>query len=66
MQATPHTPADTEIENLIRPKSGRWIATLGVALFTGPVWGMLGTVIGMIRAFNTLAEDEASSTEAIS
>jgi hypothetical protein len=44
---------------------GKWIARLGVALFTGPIWGLLGTVIGMIRAFSTLGENSDDSATAL-
>ena len=36
----------------------RWrglLAGLGVVLFAGPLWGLLGTTISMIRAFNTIS-----------
>lgn len=45
---------------------GRWLGALGVGLFTGPLWGMAGTVAGMVRAFRTLAENQAASAEALS
>jgi len=35
---------------------GRSLAGLGVALYTGPIWGLLGTVFGMIQAFDTVSD----------
>lgn len=32
----------------------KWMAGVGVFLYSGPVWGTLGTVVGMIRAFDTM------------
>ncbi|MGY8643994.1 MAG: MotA/TolQ/ExbB proton channel family protein [Verrucomicrobiales bacterium] len=68
MEASPYTPPNSELAtDTTAPKHRRrWIAGIGVALFTGPIWGMLGTIVGMIRAFNTLAENEAASAEALS
>ena len=43
-------------DHLPPPNRGKWLARIGVALYTGPIWGVLGTVVGMIGAFNTLAE----------
>jgi MotA/TolQ/ExbB proton channel family len=31
------------------------MACIGVVLFTGPIWGFLGTVFGMIQAFNRVS-----------
>ena len=68
MEADPYTPPASEIgpEKIDQRRQGRWIARLGVALYTGPAWGLAGTAVGMIRAFNTLAEDEAASADALS
>ncbi|MBN1674541.1 MAG: MotA/TolQ/ExbB proton channel family protein [Kiritimatiellae bacterium] len=38
---------------------------VGAVLCLGPVWGLLGTVLGMTRAFNTLSESTAGSREAL-
>jgi len=67
MESTPYTPPNTEIapEESSRRAHGRWIARIGVALYTGPIWGMIGTVIGMVRAFSTLADSGDSAPEAL-
>jgi MotA/TolQ/ExbB proton channel family len=31
------------------------MAGVGVVLFTGPIWGVFGTVFGMIQAFNRVS-----------
>lgn len=68
MEAIPHTSPSAEIgaEDFSRRKRGRWFAGVGVVLFTGPVWGLIGTVVGMMRAFNAPAGDSAVSEEAVS
>ncbi len=68
MEPIPNTPLNADIgtEDFSRCKRGRWLAGLGVALFTGPIWGLLGTVVGMIRAFDALAEDNAATPETLS
>jgi biopolymer transport protein ExbB len=42
----------------------KWITMLvfGIILALGPIWGLLGTVLGMINAFGRLAESEAEVT----
>jgi heme/copper-type cytochrome/quinol oxidase subunit 2 len=47
-------------------KRGRWVAVIGVALYTGPIWGLFGTVIGMLRAFDSASANEAVSSAAMS
>ena len=50
------------------PASSKWsglVAGFGVALFTGPLWGFLWTVLGMIRAFNTIAENNPAPRQAL-
>ena len=47
-------------------KVGRWLASLGVILFSGPLWGLLGTVFGMILAFNKMSDSGAADPAAIS
>jgi MotA/TolQ/ExbB proton channel family len=37
------------------PRFGRVMAGVGVILFTGPIWGVFGTVFGMIQAFNRVS-----------
>jgi hypothetical protein len=67
MEATPYTPptADIESSSSFHRARGRWISRIGVALFTGPIWGMIGTVIGMVRAFSKLAESGDAAPEAL-
>ena len=45
---------------------GRWLASIGVVLFSGPLWGLLGTVVGMILAFNTLSDSGVAAPAEIS
>ena len=68
MEATPYTPLNPVIssDRSTRRTQGRWIARIGVALFTGPAWGMLSTVIGMALAFNTLSAKGTATPEALS
>lgn len=67
MEAKPSTPPNTEIatNDSSRCTQGRWIARIGVALFTGPVWGMIGAMIGMIRAYTTLAVSGEATPDAL-
>ncbi|HRQ89004.1 MAG TPA: MotA/TolQ/ExbB proton channel family protein [Bacteroidia bacterium] len=39
---------------------------MGLRSSPGPVWGLLGTVVGMIRAFDAIAEDSAATPETLS
>ena len=65
MEAAPYTHPNTEISpSDSSPRArGRWIARIGVAFFTGPILGLIGTVIGMISAFSTLAENSSAAPE---
>jgi biopolymer transport protein ExbB/TolQ len=36
------------------------LMTLGVLMLLGPVWGLLGTVVGMVRAFGELSQSGAA------
>ena len=38
---------------------------LGILMFLGPVWGLLGTVVGMIRAFGELGQSGAADAETL-
>ena len=44
-------------------KPSTWWLVLGVFLVLGPLWGMLGTVVGMIRAFSALSRSQAPQPE---
>jgi flagellar motor component MotA len=44
-------------------KKGRSLALWGAWLQLGPVFGLLGTVIGMIRAFSVIESEGAGSAE---
>lgn len=46
-------------------RRGRWLAATGVALFSGPAWGMLVTAFAMMRAFNTLEVAGEAETAAV-
>lgn len=35
----------------------------GALLALGPVWGLIGTVLGMVRAFGTLAQSTPTTPE---
>ena len=39
------------------------LIVVGSLLALGPLWGLLGTVIGMIRAFDTIAKADAGTPE---
>jgi biopolymer transport protein ExbB/TolQ len=39
------------------------LIVLGTPLALGPLWGIIGTVVGMIRAFGTLQEGGPAQSE---
>lgn len=41
------------------------LLVLGAILLLGPVWGILGTVVGMTRAFEKIGNSTAGSPEAL-
>jgi biopolymer transport protein ExbB/TolQ len=46
----------------MKPKTGPIsLIVIGSLLALGPVWGVLGTVIGMIHAFRTLAQSSVAT-----
>lgn len=47
-------------------RNARWVAALGVALYTGPIWGLFATAIGMLRAFESQSKNESASSETLS
>ncbi len=49
----------------MRKQNGKWCAILGVALQVGPIFGLLGTVVGMIGAFNQVLNEGQANTEAL-
>lgn len=67
MEASPYSPPRSELnsEETELRKKGRWVALAGIVLFTGPIWGLLGTIIGMTRAFNTLGDSDSATPEAL-
>jgi hypothetical protein len=62
MKNTPDTgPSAIGVTEGSVPRSkARWLAALGVALYTGPIWGLVGTLIGMLRAFDTVDKSNAA------
>jgi len=46
-------------------RAGRNAALVGLAFQIGPVFGLLGTIIGMIRAFSTMGEGGVGGSEAL-
>jgi len=52
----PSTPDHTE-------QASKWkiLRIVGICLALGPIWGLLGTVIGMIQSFGALAESGSSN-----
>lgn len=48
----------------MNPK-GKYLAICGVVLQFGPVFGILGTILGMVRAFGRLAESGPDSSAAL-
>ena len=65
MEATPYTSPNAEIasNDFSRRVQGRRLAIIGVILFTGPILGLIGTVIVIISAFSTLAESGTATPE---
>lgn len=59
-----NTPVDSK--EVVARDRGRWIATLGIALFTGPVWGILVSAATMFRTFSEIDTDGAASPDALS
>lgn len=45
---------------------GQGLAVCGILLYSGPIWGFLGTIIAMIRAFHEVSGQGAASPSAIS
>jgi biopolymer transport protein ExbB/TolQ len=41
----------------------KWWLVLGVFLVLGPLWGTLGTVVGMVRSFNAIAGSQSPRPE---
>lgn len=39
------------------------LIVIGGILALGPVWGLLGTMIGMVLSFNTLAQEQAGAAK---
>jgi hypothetical protein len=52
-------------EGSVPRSKARWLAAIGVALYTGPIWGLVGTLIGMIRAFDTLGKNSDATPEVL-
>jgi len=59
-------PSDGVTERSVPPSKARWLAALGIALYTGPGWGLVATLIGMIRAFDTLGKNSDATPELLS
>lgn len=68
MKNTPDTgpSANGATKETVPRSKARWTAALGVALYTGPGWGLVGTLIGMLRAFDTLGKNIDASPEVLS
>ena len=50
-------PLEQSLETRQQPcRYVRWLACVGVILFTGPIWGLIGAIIGMILSFITIPE----------
>ena len=51
---------DVRLEKIMK----KWITMLvvGIILMLGPIWGLLGTVVGMNNAFGHVAESEVGVT----
>ncbi len=67
MEGSPYAPprSDAAVAGLDSAKSGRGLAIVGVAFFTGPVWGKLVTVIAIMNAFGRLSSSREASPEAL-
>ncbi|MEO7100151.1 MAG: MotA/TolQ/ExbB proton channel family protein [Luteolibacter sp.] len=67
MKTSPYAPSSREI-SIDRPAKAKWsglLAGLGVALFTGPLWGCLWTVMSFIRAYNAIEESNPVPRQAL-
>ena len=64
-ESTPQISLNTEDmpDNSGHRNQGRIIAALALVLYAGPIWGMIGTIIGMMRSFNSLAQNEVARQE---
>ena len=58
--------SDTVKSSEPRHRLGYFLAITGIFLLSGQLWGLLGTVIGMIGAFNTMSEAGAADPSELS
>lgn len=63
MKANPPTlPAEGSLDQQVPSHLlGRSLAGLGVALYTGPIWGLLGMIFGLIEAFDSVSNGSESA-----
>jgi len=45
---------------------GRSLAGLGVTLYTGPIWGLIGTVFAVVQAYNKMSDGGQEASAEIS
>ena len=69
MDRSPYTPPASDSFSQLPDRDeqdrrkGRVVAIIGVFFFSGPVWGLVGTVIQMVHAFDTLAAEGDNSKQ---
>jgi MotA/TolQ/ExbB proton channel family len=65
MEAVPSAMSDAPVSELLpeQRKRGRWLAVLGVVLSTGPIWGLVVTVFGMMKAFETMGNRDGANVD---
>ena len=67
MDRSPYAPPNSEMDSIEIESAtqGHQLAKVGIILFTGPFWGLLGTVFSMLRAFGTLSENNNADPSAL-
>ena len=67
MERSPYSPSISDDNKSAKlTGSSKWTARVGVVLFLGPLVGVLGTVFGMMRAFDTLAKNDTATPQELS
>ncbi|MGJ8635203.1 MAG: MotA/TolQ/ExbB proton channel family protein [Luteolibacter sp.] len=64
--STSPSPEDSFAVGRQTHRLGQGLAVCGILLYSGPFWGLLGTVFAMIRAFNEMSGQGTANPSAIS